>query len=221
MTAHGSLPPALSIFLCLAAGFTVCGAWFGLCALFSALLKKRPTLMFFAPLPAALPFAAAVLFLTGPIPAAPLSTENVICAGAAALAAAALSAWIVRQDASRVRLCGSALLRWCAGGAIMELPQRFVMQSLLFALLRLLAVPRPEVWAVLCTAAVWCLGIAAQTVLAKARFDRTFRLEIAVSALFSLGAGFAYQTTGQFIFPVAAHMLERFFSNAMAERREP
>lgn len=78
----------------------------------------------------------------------------------------------------------------------MELPQRLMMQSALFALMQIGGVPDAARWAVLCCAAVWCFGIVTQAMLTKQTLDRALFAELADSLVFSIGVGYAYQQTG-------------------------
>ena len=79
--------------------------------------------------------------------AAPGVAEKVAVGGA--VSAAAITSLCI----PRKRLSGRALFGWCLGGLLMELPQRLMMQSALFALMQLGGVPDAARWAVLCCAA--------------------------------------------------------------------
>lgn len=97
----------------------------------------------------------------------------------------------------------------------MELPQRLMMQSALFALMQIGGVPDAARWAVLCCAAVWCFGIVTQAMRTKQTLDRALFAELAASLVFSIGVGYAYQQTGLLALFMAAHGAERLLGNAL------
>lgn len=181
------------IILCVAGGFCLCGAWFGLCALCSSVLKGRGEAARLAPLLAGVPFAAVLISVFA-------------------------SAAVVNLSTERRRLFGKELFWWALGGAFMEVPQRLFMQGALFAALRYFAVPNAGLWAVFCNGAVWCFGIIAQAAIAKQRPCKALFAELCASFIFSVGVGFAYRQTGIFALCMAAHAAERAVGNAMAEK---
>ena len=122
----------LYIILSVIIGFCLCGAWFRLCALFSALLKKYGAAAQLSPLLASVPFVAALKITAGFIPQKFEHTQTLPCA-AAVLAAVLLSAAAVNLFTLRRRLLGKELFWLIAGGAFMEVPQRLFMQGALFA----------------------------------------------------------------------------------------
>ena len=169
------------IILCVAGGFCLCGAWFGLCALCSSVLKGRGEAARLAPLLAGVPFAAVLKVTAGFIPQNFEHAQNLLCA-AAVLISVFASAAVVNLSTERRRLFGKELFWWALGGAFMEVPQRLFMQGALFAALRYFAVPNAGLWAVFCNGAVWCFGIIAQAAIAKQRpckrFLRSFALRL-------------------------------------------
>ena len=205
------------IILCIAGGFCLCGAWFGLCALCSSVLRGRGEAAQFAPLLAGVPFAAVLKITAGFIPHNFEHASALPCA-AAVLIAVLASAAIANLSTGRRRLFGRELFWWVLGGAFMEVPQRLFMQGALFAALSRLAVPSAAEWAVLCNAVVWCLGIAAQTVITKQRPGKALFAELCASFIFSAGVGFAYQQTGIFALCVAAHTVERLLGNTFTKK---
>ncbi len=98
----------LYIILSVIIGFCLCGAWFGLCALFSALLRKSGAAARLSPLLAAVPFAAALKITAGFIPQKFEHTQTLPCA-AAVLAAVLLSAAAANLFTLRRRLFGKEL----------------------------------------------------------------------------------------------------------------
>lgn len=100
----------------------------------------------------------------------------------------------------------------------MEVPRRLFMQGALFAVLSHFSVPNAAVWAIFCNAAVWCLGIFAQAIIAREHISKALFAELCASFIFSVGVGFAYRQTGIFALCMAAHAAERAAGNAMAEK---
>lgn len=93
--------------------FFLCGAWFGLCALFSALLKKYGAAAQLSPLLASVPFVAALKITAGFIPQKFEHTQTLPCA-AAMLAAVLLSAAAANLFTLRRRLFWKgAVLAYC------------------------------------------------------------------------------------------------------------
>lgn len=207
----------LYIILSVIIGFCLCGAWFGLCALFSALLKKYGAAAQLSPLLASVPFVAALKITAGFIPQKFEHTQTLPCA-AAVLAAVLLSAAAANLFTLRRRLFGKELFWLIAGGAFMEVPQRLFMQGALFAVLSYFSVPNAAVWAIFCNAAVWCLGIFAQAIIAREHFSKALFAELCASFIFSVGVGFAYQQTGDFVICALAHAAERAIGNMLAKK---
>ena len=205
------------IILCVAGGFCLCGAWFGLCALCSSVLKGCGEAARLAPLLAGIPFAVVLKITAGFIPHNFEHASALLCA-AAVLIAVFASAAIANLSTGRRRLFGKELFGWVLGGAFMEVPQRLFMQGALFAALRYFAVPNAGLWAVFCNGAVWCFGIIAQAAIAKQRPGKALYAELCASFIFSVGVGFAYQQTGIFALCMAAHAVERLLGNTFTKK---
>lgn len=205
----------MTVLLCLIAGFALCGVWFACCARLQVWLKKWPWAAQLAPALAAAPFLAGLALTSGFVPHT-WDVQTLLRSGGAACAAAVSAAAITSLCIPRKRLSGRALFGWCLGGLLMELPQRLMMQSALFALMQLGGVPDAARWVVLCCAAVWCFGIVTQAMLTKQTLDRALFAELAASLVFSIGLGYAYQQTGLLALSMAAHGAERLLGNALA-----
>lgn len=94
-------------------GFCLCGAWFWLCALFSALFKKYGAAAQLSPLLASVPFVAALKITAGFIPQKFEHTQTLPCA-AAVLASVLLSAAAANLFTLRRRLFWKgAFLAYC------------------------------------------------------------------------------------------------------------
>lgn len=103
----------------------------------------------------------------------------------------------------------------------MELPQRLMMQSALFALMQIGGVPDAARWAVLCCAAVWCFGIVTQAMLTKQTLDRALFAELAASLVFSIGVGYAYQQTGLLALSMARSVCSAMHWRGVSCRKLP
>lgn len=206
------------IVLCLLAATAAAAVWFGLNAGLGILLNKYAWGSYaVAPL-ASLPAIAVLACLSRLYPVhagAWLRPELYLIV----LAAAAVSAWIVSPIEGRPVYSGGKLLLWGLRGALMEIPQRLMMQTLAYAMLRWLQAPRPELFAILCTALVWCFGIAMQNILLRQPFDMKWLRETGASLVFSLGIGYVYQASGILLLGMAGHFLERIVSSRLTARR--
>lgn len=95
----------------------------------------------------------------------------------------------------------------------MEIPQRLMMQSFLYGIMKLLKVPRIDIYTILITSCIWCIGIAIQNKMMKQRFGREWFLETLSSFIFSMGIGYVYQESRLLVISMLGHLCERLFSN--------
>ncbi|AGI39901.1 CAAX protease [Thermoclostridium stercorarium subsp. stercorarium DSM 8532] len=94
----------------------------------------------------------------------------------------------------------------------MEIPQRLMMQSFVYGMLKILGVSWLDLYTVIVTGFIWCLCIVIQTILFKEKFDDDMIYDILASMVFSLGIGYVYQKTGLIIISMIAHFCERVLS---------
>ena len=114
---------------------------------------------------------------------------------------------------------GKEIALYGLDGLFMEIAQRMMMQPLLVFLLQALDVPACDVWAIILTGIVWCLGITTQNVISKAPFDKEFVIEIFSSFVFSMGIGYVYQVSGFIVLTMAAHASERIISSLIYNKK--
>ena len=114
---------------------------------------------------------------------------------------------------------GKDLLLWGIDGVLMEIPQRLMMQSFVYGILKLLGVLSLTFYTVIATALIWCLAIGMQTVLSKKAFGRDVFIDILASFVFSLGIGYVYQQTGFIAISMIAHFSERIVSCYVVSKR--
>ena len=107
---------------------------------------------------------------------------------------------------------GKDMLIWGLDGLLMEIPQRLMMQSFIYGILKLLGVSLLNFCTIIATALIWCMGIVMQTFLLKKQFDEDVVFDILSSLVFSLGIGYVYQQTGLIVISMMAHFCERILS---------
>lgn len=211
---------ALSVLLTLCAGVLLMGIWFGLNAAMQLLLQKRyPAACRFAPAAAAAVPLILILYVSG------FSVWNVPGAGDWAAwgvmaATVLLTSAVISANSAETLPQGKALLLYALDGALMELPQRGMMQPLVFALLEAQNVPDAAWIAVPITGAVWCAGILLQNAVTRTRITRRTAIELAASLLFSIGAGFVLAKTHFLPLTMLMHAAERALSTALRRRTE-
>jgi hypothetical protein len=96
----------------------------------------------------------------------------------------------------------------CVEAALMEIPQRAMMQTFTSALSA--AFLGNSIYGILITAIVWCMGIVVQAVICKQNMGKEIVIDIIASFAFSLGIGYVFYASQCLLFSMAAHALERF-----------
>lgn len=129
-----------------------------------------------------------------------------------AIATVVITSAIIARKKSTGYKNGKELLLWGLDGLLMEIPQRLMMQSFIYGILSSEGIPSLSLYTVLATALVWCLGILAQALLSKERFNNDLLIDIISSFVFSLGIGYVYQKTGLIVVSMIAHFCERILS---------
>lgn len=107
---------------------------------------------------------------------------------------------------------GKDLLIYGLDGMMMEVPQRLMMQSFVYGILKLFDVSQLNMYTIIATGLIWCMGIIMQTVIFKKKLDRDVFFDVLSSLVFSLGIGYVYQQTGLVIISMIAHFCERILS---------
>ena len=126
----------VSFFLAFLIGVGAAGLWYFCLVGCHALLKKcrwAPLARFYGAFACA-PLLILIFFTVGFVPVQTDVPAAFACAGLA-IVTAALSAGIVCNIKERAPVSGSALAFFCMDGIVMEVPQRLMMQSLLYGLL--------------------------------------------------------------------------------------
>jgi hypothetical protein len=114
---------------------------------------------------------------------------------------------------------GNDLIEWGLDGILMEVPQRLMMQSFVYGVLKLLGVSSIDFYTIIATAIIWCMGIGMQTFLARKQLDRDLFYNILSSFVFSLGIGYVYQQTGLIVITMISHFSERILSSSIISKR--
>lgn len=112
---------------------------------------------------------------------------------------------------------GRELLWYALDGVMMEIPQRMMMQSFVYLLLKLWGIDR--FFSVLVTAIVWCISICIQCVIMKSKYDKRVAVELLSSSVFSVGVGVVLIRTELIIFTMVAHFMERLLSTEIRRRK--
>lgn len=98
-------------------------------------------------------------------------------------------------------------------GLLMEVPQRWMMQTFLLYLLSFSKMENTAIISTAATATVWCIGICAEAVMEKVKPDANFWIELISSFVFSCGVGIVFAHTELILFPMVAHFMERILNN--------
>ena len=207
---------SIKIVLCIIIGFAVSGFWFGATVGCNTLLKKyhESWIIHLCPVFASIPILIFVALFTGFIPVQD-DIHILMKSSGIAILTAIISAILISSKKQREHISGIKLLWWGFDGVFMEIPQRLTMQSFIYGILKCWEMPYIDLWTVICTAVVWCLGIVIQNRIVKQPFDKEFLFELAASLVFSVGIGYAYQKSGVIILTMIGHFCERMISNAL------
>ncbi len=96
----------------------------------------------------------------------------------------------------------------CIEAALMEIPQRAMMQTFLGLILSYGGLN--AIWGIFINACVWGLDIAVQAYIFKQRNYYEIFVDILASFVFSIGIGYVYYISGFIVIPMSAHALERY-----------
>lgn len=207
----------LKLLFLLLVGVLLSGLWFVLVMLVSSLATKN---------------GSKLLSHLGTVIAAAIPTIVILCAANNAylnfssvtdyaswliiIAAVTLTSLVISRKSVPILLHGRELLLYCIDGALMEIPQRLMMQAFLLLLSDALDVSK--YWSVIITAIVWCVSICLQSVITKSYFTMSTVLDLVSSFIFSLLVGFVFVRTYFIGFTMLAHFCERFLSTALRKR---
>lgn len=203
----------LKFLLCVILGFLLSGAWFGLCFIIGVLIQKFkiPWLLYLNKLLASL---IPIFFIASTVGIYPIQIRGIqnIRVYIIAIVTIVITTAIITRKKSIKHKKGKDMLIWGLDGLLMEIPQRLMMQSFVYGILKLLGVSSLNLYTIIATGLIWCMGIVMQTFLFKKRFDENMIFDILSSLVFSLGIGYVYQQTGLIVISMIAHFCERILS---------
>lgn len=209
----------LKIILCITIAFIISGIWFGCNLGCNVFLKKFADkwVIHLCPILASLPILIIEAFTIGFLPIQ-IDLHISIKLFGIVILTAIICAIIISNKKQREFKSGTKLLWWGIDGVIMEIPQRLMMQSLIYGIFRFLKISEIDFWTVICTASVWCMAIFAQNIILKQPFDKELLIEMVASFVFSIGVGYVYQKAGIIIITMIGHFCERLISNALLQK---
>lgn len=210
----------LRIVLSLFFGILLSGIWFGSLMLINSLGKtyKLPILCFFKTVIASvLPTLLIIVFIR------PYSFEftkgwNILNAFIACITVV-LTSFIASFISGRKPKTGKVLLQSGIDGMLMEVPQRFMMQTFLWGMLQIFHIEEAGRYAIICNAIVWCISIVIQYIISREPLEKSAFLEILASFVFSIGIGYVFYQNCFIILPMAAHFCERMLSNFLIQKK--
>ncbi|MDD4113611.1 MAG: hypothetical protein PHC56_11380 [Herbinix sp.] len=210
----------LFFILCVALGFLLSGIWFGLCLVIVTLTQKVK-ISWLSYLDTALASIIPILLISTTMGIYPFQASGIhdIKVYFTAFLTVLITIVIVAFKKTTKSRKGKDLLLWGIDGMLMEIPQRLMMQSFVYGILKLLGVLYLTLYTVIATALIWCLAIGMQTVLSKKTFSKDVFIDVLASFVFSLGIGYVYQQTGFILISMIAHFSERIVSCYVASKR--
>lgn len=209
----------LKVVMCIIIGFTVSGVWFGITFGCNILLRKYQESWIFhlCPALASIPILIIVAQFISFLPVQDDIAILIKYSGIAILTAI-ISAIIICNIKQRKYKSGIKLLWWGIDGVLMEIPQRLMMQSIIYGILKYWEMPHIVFWTVTGTAVVWCASIVMQNLIVRQPLNKELIYEIAASLVFSIGIGYVYQQSGVIVLTMIGHFIERVISNALLRK---
>lgn len=128
------------------------------------------------------------------------------------LGVAIITAFIVSKNEVETLPSGKELLWYGIDGIFMEIPQRLMMQSFVWCILKQFKIDNAIVFSIFINAMIWCSSIIIQNMIFKIKFEKSTVREIFSSFFFSVGAGYILIKTEFIIFTMIAHLVERIVS---------
>lgn len=110
---------------------------------------------------------------------------------------------------------GTELIWYGIDGVLMEIPQRLMMQSFVWYILRKYGIKDALYLSIPVTSSIWCVSIVIQNMIFKIKFNIQTAREIIASAFFSIGVGYILAETMCIMFPMMAHFSERIISTLL------
>lgn len=128
------------------------------------------------------------------------------------LGVAIITAFIVSKNEVETLPSGKELLWYGIDGIFMEIPQRLMMQSFVWCILKQFKIDNAIVFSIFINAMIWCSSIIIQNIIFKIKFEKSTVREIFSSFFFSVGAGYILIKTEFIVFTMIAHLVERIAS---------
>lgn len=128
------------------------------------------------------------------------------------LGVAIITAFIVSKNEVETLPSGKELLWYGIDGIFMEIPQRLMMQSFVWYILKQFKIDNAIVFSIFINAMIWCSSIIIQNMIFKIKFEKSTVREIFSSFFFSVGAGYILIKTEFIVFTMIAHLVERIAS---------
>jgi len=199
--------------LCVILGFLLTGIWFGFNYITAAFIKKLKIswLPYFNTLLASI-IPVLIIYLTLGIYPIQISGTRDIKVYVIVIVTIVITTVTITRKKTTIHKNGKEILLYGLDGLMMEIPQRLMMQSFVYGVLKGLGVSSLNYYTIIATAFIWCIGIVMQAMMFKKQFDQDMIFDILSSFLFSLGIGYVYQKTGLIILSMVAHFCERVFS---------
>ena len=113
---------------------------------------------------------------------------------------------------------GKELLWYGIDGIFMEIPQRLMMQSFVWYILKQFKIDNAIVFSIFINAMIWCSSIIIQNMIFKIKFEKSTVREIFSSFFFSVGAGYILIKTEFIVFTMIAHLVERIVSTRIRRK---
>lgn len=198
---------------CVILGFLLSGVWFGLCFIIGVLIQKFK-IQWLSYLNKLVASIIPIIFVASTVGIYPIQIDGLqnIKVYIIAIVTILITTAIITKKKSTRHKKGKDLLIWGLDGLLMEIPQRLMMQSFVYGILKLLGVSSLKLYTIIATGLIWCMGIVMQTFLFKKQFDENVIFDIISSLVFSLGIGYVYQQTGLIVISMIAHFCERILS---------
>ena len=198
-------------------GFLLSGIWFGGQMLTSIILykKKLNKIEMFRPLISGIIPAIIVCVVTKTNPLKLSGFLNIKAWIIAILTVLLVSIIIKMKKTEEREGAEDSLFGICVEAAFMEVPQRAMMQTFVFALLKYFGLN--VAWGILITALIWCAGIVLQAFMKKVFDMHKLIMELLASFVFSLGIGYVFWQSQCLLIPMFCHALERYLTNVKPE----
>ena len=199
--------------LCIILGFLLSSVWYGLYFIIGVLIQKFkiPWLSYLNTLLSSIIPIFLIVSTLGVYPIQISGIQNIRVYIIVIVTIVITTAIITRKKSIKAKQ-GKDLLIYGFDGILMEIPQRLMMQSFVYRILKLLGVSSLNLYTIIATGFIWCMGIIMQTFLLKKQFDEDVFFDILSSFVFSLGIGYVYQQTGLIIVSMIAHFCVRMLS---------